>query len=78
MIDSETFPTAQENSQTPKPENKVSVGLLVWAAVLLIVGLVTVLVPALGLPSFQGVVVSMFSVMGLAFLGLALYAAKRP
>lgn len=59
------------------PNQNIQVGLLVWSAVLIIVGAILVIVPALGIPTFQGVVVSMFALAGLAFLGLALYIAKN-
>ena len=59
----------------------MDVGLLVWSALLIIVGIILVIVPAISAPSsvplFQVSVVTLFFAAGLAFLGLAYYLARK-
>ena len=70
-------PTEKKNQGFFTPSPGMNVGLLVWAAVLMVVGLVLVLVPAASIGSFQAVVVTLFLLTGLVFLALAYYLHKE-
>ena len=62
-------------------EANMDVGLLVWSALLIIVGIILVIVPAVSVPSsvplFQVSVVTLFLAAGIAFLGLAYQLARK-
>lgn len=60
---------------TPSPQ--MNVGLLVWAAVLMVIGLVLVVVPASSIASFRAVVVVLLLLTGFVFLALAYYLHKE-
>lgn len=61
----------------PATPPKLNVGLLVWAAVLVIIGLVLIIVPIMSFPSFKAVIVGLFLIAGFLFLGLAYYLSKN-
>lgn len=81
-------PQAQQPLGTPGPTagrqftvgtttvGPMNVGLLVWGAVLAVVGLLLVLTSAIGPGAFQALVVILFAAAGIAFLVLAYVLAQ--
>ncbi|MFZ1381241.1 MAG: hypothetical protein WAS54_00455 [Scrofimicrobium sp.] len=56
----------------------VRVGLLIWAAVLGIIGLLMVVIPLAGSASARGVLVFLFLLTGSAMIALAVWLARNP
>lgn len=56
----------------------VRVGLLIWAAVLGIIGLLMVIIPLAGSTSARGVLVFLFLLTGAAMISLAVWLARNP
>ncbi|WRS30133.1 hypothetical protein U6G28_00105 [Actinomycetaceae bacterium MB13-C1-2] len=56
----------------------VRVGLLIWAAVLGIIGLLMVIVPLAGSTSTRGVLVFLFLLTGASMIALAVWLARNP
>lgn len=61
----------------PNPGSHIRVGLLVWGVVLMIAGLATIMATAFGGASFQGLIVVLFALAGIAFLYLAYRIGKQ-
>lgn len=76
-----TAPAGAEKAATPS-NPPIKVGLLVWATLLIIAGLMLLIVPSIGVlfdgvSTVRAVVVTLFALAGAAFLILAFYISKR-
>ncbi len=76
-----TAPASAEKTATPS-NPPIKVGLLVWATLLIIAGLMLLIIPSIGVPfngvsTVRAVVVTLFALAGAAFLILAFYISRR-
>lgn len=62
-----------------KPQgSKIRVGLLIWAAILGIIGLLMFILPIAGSASLRGILVFLFLLVGTAMIALSAWLARNP
>lgn len=71
----QTFPSKLKGSRLGLPDT-VSVGLLAWAAVLGVIGLLLIIVPMVGTGNLRVVLTVLLFVAGFSLLGLAVWFAR--